>query len=186
MSGTVGWVHVNKSEFTDYNDWRSQAGFGLSAGWYWTDHHVTRVGVTGTTTATLYAPVTIVVNSLPVFVSTRRSFSTRRLGIVQQYQFRRNEWVHPFLGAGVDVVWERLGAEDDPVYVFDQVTRQSRLTRNAVNYPVRTEVAARGVLTGGVKAYMSRKAFALTDLRVSIGRGRTEDAEWRFGLGVDF
>jgi hypothetical protein len=147
---------------------------------------VTRVSATATTTATLYAPVTIVVNNLPVFVSTRRSFSTRRLGLVQQYQFRRNEWVHPFLGAGVDVVWERLGAEDDPVYAFDQVTRQSRLTRNAVNYPVRTAVAGRGVLTGGIKAYMSRKAFALTDLRVSIGRGRTEDAEWRFGLGVDF
>jgi hypothetical protein len=50
----------------------------------------------------------------------------------------------------------------------------------------RTSLSGRGVLTGGVKAYMARKAFAVAELRVSIGRRRTEDVQWRFGLGVDF
>jgi hypothetical protein len=50
----------------------------------------------------------------------------------------------------------------------------------------RTTVSARGVLTAGVKAYLARKAFVLTDLRVGIGRRRVEDAQWRFGIGSDF
>jgi hypothetical protein len=33
---------------------------------------------------------------------------------------------------------------------------------------------------------MARKVFAVTDLRVSIGSRRTEDVQWRFGLGADF
>ena len=36
VSGTVGWVSTNKGDvaYDRYNDWRSQAGFSLGAGWY--------------------------------------------------------------------------------------------------------------------------------------------------------
>ena len=61
--------------------------------------------------------------------------------------------------------------------------RQSRLARDSVGYGTSREIAARAVLTAGVKAYFSRKVFALTDLRVGIGGHRTEDTQWRFGLG---
>ena len=190
VSGTVAWVLTDRGELTDYNDWRSQAGFGLGTGWYWTDHHVTRFEVSGTTRETLYSPVPFVVPGSPgtpaVYIPIHRELSTRRLGVVQLYQFRRNEWAHPFVGVGIDAVWDRIATDEDPVYVFDPITRQQRVIRDAVSRGERTTVTARGVLTGGVKAYVARKAFALTDLRVSLGRGGAEDVQWRVGLGFDF
>ena len=187
VSGTVAWVSTNKGDeaYDHYNDWRSQAAFSLGAGWYWTDHHQTRVEVAGTTETTVYSAVPAPFPGQP-FIPVRRSFESRRISVTQHYQFRRNEWVHPFVGAGVDFVRERVSGKDDPVFVYDPITRQSRLVRDAVDHLAHDENTARGVLTGGVKAYLSRKVFAVTDLRVSIGSRRTEDVQWRFGLGADF
>ena len=106
--------------------------------------------------------------------------------VTRHYQFRRNEWVHPFVGVGVDFVRERVTRRDEAVFGYDPVTRQSRLIRDAVQHGTHDDNTARAVLTAGVKAYVSRKVFALTDLRVSIGSRRTEDVQWRFGLGADF
>ena len=57
VSGTVGWVSTNKGNLTYdvYNDWQSQAAFSIGAGWYWTDHHQTRVEASGTTETTVYS-----------------------------------------------------------------------------------------------------------------------------------
>jgi opacity protein-like surface antigen len=187
MSGTVAWVNANKSELTDYNDWRSQAGFSLGGGRYWTDHHVTRIEVGATTSANVYSSVPLVVaNNQTVYVPVHNQFSSRRVSVMQLYQFRRNEWAHPYVGAGIDAVWDRVETQSDPVYVFDPLTRQQSQIRPRMDAGERTSVSGRGVLTAGVKAYMARKAFAVTELRVSIGRRRTEDVQWRFGLGVDF
>ena len=140
-----------------------------------------------TTIADVYSPVPLVVaNNQTVYVPVHNQFSTRRVSVMQLYQFRRNEWAHPYVGAGVDAVWDRVETQADPVYVFDPVTRQQRLIRPRTDADQRTSLSGRGVLTAGVKAYMARKAFAVTELRVSIGSRRTEDVQWRFGLGVDF
>jgi len=188
VSGTVAWVSTNTKElaYDQYNDWRSQAGFSLGAGWYWTDHHQTRVEASGTTETTVYSAIPPPFGGGQPFMPVRRSFESRRISVTQHYQFRRNEWVHPFVGAGVDFVRERVSGQDDPVFAYDPITRQSRLVRDAVEHAAHDENTARGVLTAGVKAYLARKVFAVTDLRVSIGRRRTEDVQWRFGLGADF
>ena len=188
VSGTVAWVSTNTKElaYDQYNDWRSQAGFSLGAGWYWTDHHQTRVEASGTTETTVYSAIPPPFGGGQPFIPVRRSFESRRISVTQHYQFRRNEWVHPFVGAGVDFVRERVSGQDDPVFAYDPITRQSRLVRDAVEHVAHDENTARGVLTAGVKAYLSRKVFAVTDLRVSIGSRRTEDVQWRFGLGADF
>jgi hypothetical protein len=187
MSGAVAWVNANKGAVTDYNDWRSQAGFSLGGGWYWTDHHVTRIEVGATTISNLYSPVPLVVaNNQTVYVPVHHQFSSRRVSVMQLYQFRRNEWAHPYVGAGVDAVWDRVETRADPVYVFDPLTRQQTQIRPRTESEQHTSLSGRGVLTAGVKAYMARKAFAVTELRISIGGRRTEDVQWRFGLGVDF
>jgi opacity protein-like surface antigen len=188
VSGTIGWVNSNKGDasYDHYNDWRSQAAFSLGAGWYWTDHHQTRVEVSGTTETTFYSAVPVSFVGGQTFIPVQRSFESRRVSLTQHYQFRRNEWVHPFVGVGVDVVREQVTRRDEPVFGYDPITRQSRLIRDAVQHGTQDENSARGVLTAGVKAYMSRKVFAVTDLRVSIGSRRTEDVQWRFGLGADF
>jgi hypothetical protein len=187
VSGTVSWVSINKSDVRSYNDWHSQFGVSGGAGWYWTDHHKTQVDFAATTAASAYSSQPYLVGpQQQTFVTTVRSYESQRISLIQLYQFRRNEWVHPFLGAGIDIVREESSGRDDPVFWYDQVLRQSRLARDSVRYGDQSRTAARAVLTAGVKAYFSRKVFALTDLRVSVSSHRAEDMQWRFGLGADF
>ena len=187
VSGTVNWVVISKSDVRSYNDWHSQFGVTGGVGWYWTDHHKTQVDFTGTTAARVYSSQPYFVTpQQQTFVTTLRSYESQRVSLIQLYQFRRNEWVHPFLGAGIDIVREVSSGRDDPIFFYDQVLRQSRLARDSVRYDGRTRVAARAVLTSGVKAYFSRNVFALTDVRVGVSSRRAEDMQWRFGLGADF
>ena len=186
ISGTVGWVNVNKSDFGSYNHWHAQGGSSLAAGWYWSDHHKTLLEIGTTTETEVYSSEQIFFSGQPNYVSTFSTFRSRRVAVIQHYQFRRNEWAHPFVGAGVDIVRERERRQDKPVFAYDPVLRQSRQLRGEVRYPERTDMTARGILTAGVKAYFTRNVFGLTDLRVSVGRRRVEDVQWRFGLGLDF
>jgi hypothetical protein len=187
VSGTVNWVSINKSDARSYNDWHSQFGVSGGMGWYWTDHHKTQVDFAATTAASVYSSQPYVVGpQQQTFVTTVRSYESQRVSLIQLYQFRRNEWVHPFLGAGIDIVREQSSGRDDPIFWYDQVLRQSRLARDSVRYGEQSKIAARAVLTTGVKAYFSRKVFALTDLRVNVSSHRAEDMQWRFGLGADF
>ena len=187
VSGTINWVSINKSDVRSYNDWHSQFGVSGGLGWYWTDHHKTQVDFAATTAASVYSSQPYLVSpQQQTFVTTVRSYESQRVTLIQLYQFRRNEWVHPFLGAGIDIVREESSGRDDPIYWYDQVLRQSRLARDSVRYGDQSKIAARAVLTTGVKAYFSRKVFALTDLRVNVSSHRAEDMQWRFGLGADF
>ena len=187
VSGTINWVSINKSDVRSYNDWHSQFGVSGGLGWYWTDHHKTQVDFAATTAASVYSSQPyLVAPQQQTFVTTVRSYESQRVTLIQLYQFRRNEWVHPFLGAGIDIVREESSGRDDPIYWYDQVLRQSRLARDSVRYGDQSKIAARAVLTTGVKAYFSRKVFALTDLRVNVSSHRAEDMQWRFGLGADF
>jgi opacity protein-like surface antigen len=185
VSGTVGWVDVNRAEFETYNNWRSQGAFGLGLGWYWTNHVKTEIDVAATTDTTVYSSVPVNVAGQPLFTSSRTTFSTRRLGITHRYQAGDNDWVHPFVGAGLELVREEISRRDDRLFAFDPVTRQSRLVRDEIRHADRAELTARAVLSAGLKAYASRRAFFLTDVRVGIRR-RAEDVQWRVGAGVDF
>ena len=187
VSGTISWVTINKSDVRSYNDWHSQFGVSGGAGWYWTDHHKTQVEFAATTAASVYSSEPFVVGpQQQTFVTTVRSYESQRVSLTQLYQFRRNEWVHPFVGAGLDIVREQSSGRDDPIFWYDPVARQSRMARDSVGYGKQSEIAARAVLTAGVKAYVSRKVFAVTDLRVAVSSHRAEDTQWRFGLGADF
>jgi hypothetical protein len=187
FSGTISWVSINKGDVRSYNDWHSQFGVSGGFGWYWTDHNKTQVDFAATTAATVYSSQPFVIGpQQQTFLTTVRNFESQRITLIQMYQFRRNEWVHPFLGAGVDIVREQSSGRDDPVFWYDPVLRQSRQARDSVRFGEQSEVAARAVFTVGVKAYFSRRVFALTDVRVNVSSHRAEDMQWRFGLGGDF
>ena len=64
ISGTVGWVSINKSDKSNvrsYNDWHSQLGASAGAGWLSTDHHKTELDVAATTGATVYSSERMVI-----------------------------------------------------------------------------------------------------------------------------
>jgi hypothetical protein len=142
VTGTLGWVTINKSDVRTYNDWHSQFGVSGGAGWYWTDHHKTQAEVGATTAASVYSSEPILVApQQQTFVTMVRKYETQRVSLTELYQFRRNDWVHPFLGVGVDLVREQSSRRDDPVFWYDPVTRQSRLAREPLRVGIGSQRA---------------------------------------------
>ena len=185
VAGTIGWSSVNRRQFESYNNWRTEGLFEVRGGWYWTNHLKTSVDVAATTGSELYGIGPVLVGGVQGFPSVRYRIRETHAAVSQAYQFGDNQWVHPYVAGGADVVFETRSQRDDPIFYYDPVTRQSRLLRDAVQHPDTSDVRVRGLLAAGVKGYVSRKAFLLTELRVTIG-GRAEQVHWAFGFGVDF
>jgi outer membrane protein W len=180
VSATIGWLNAKQSEVDTYrggNDWYNRSVYGgVGLGWYWTDHWRTDIESGVSSSADLWAYTTRVIDGRGVSVSTNYTFSTKRLAIGQQYQFYRNTWVHPFLGAGLDLTWERTSRNDEVVWPLPSRT---------ATHPTRTELLVRPFAIVGLKTYLSQRAFVRTDLRCAFDRG-IDEALLRFGFGVDF
>jgi hypothetical protein len=185
VTGTIGWIAVNTTGLESYRNWHGQGFFAAGAGWYWTDHLKTDVEIGTSTTTETYSAVPIDVGGQRQFAPSYVRFGSARVALVQRYQFGRNQWFHPTLGGGVDIVRERYSRRDEPFYAYDQVTRQSRLLRTAVRHPEEHETAVHALAVGGFKAYVTPRAFFLADMRVTFA-SRAEDILFRVGFGVDF
>jgi outer membrane protein W len=183
-AGTISWLTVNKADLDHYDDWYSTLYGGGSFGWYWTDHLKTEVeaGVSSTVDREVYR-VERVDNRQIVRESTYR-FATRRVTLAQHYQFYRNALFHPYVGAGVDLTWERIEQEDEPSLFFDSTGRSQVAQPGQVHAP-RTDLLVRPFAAVGFKAYMSPRAFFRSDLKLVLRDG-TDEVFLRMGIGVDF
>ena len=185
-SATLGWLNVRKSQPESYDDWANRIlDAGGGAGWYWTDHLKTQIDASVTTSTERYFVRPLVVDGRPTYAQSRLRFSERHLAIGQQYQFFRNQWFHPHVGAGAELVWERSREERQPLFVYDARTGRPTGLEQAVTIGPETRVFVRPFAETGFKAYITQRAFFRTDLRVGF-RGGAETALLRFGLGVDF
>jgi Outer membrane protein beta-barrel domain len=188
FSGTLGWFNVHKPHPEDrYDSWANKildAGAGVS--WYWTDHLRTQVDFGATTKDERYDYQPLFIDGRPTYTVSETTFSSRHLAIAQHYQFFRNQWVHPRVGAGVDVTWERSTVETQPVLFSDPVSRQTIQLRPAHTEGPETNTIARPFFEVGYKAYMTRRAFFTNDLRLGIRHGGIDNVILRFGFGADF
>jgi len=183
----IGWQNLHKEPgFDHYNDWLNNIFYGgAGAGWYWTDNLKTQIDFGAGTTDDQYRFRQFAVNGTQTYESSRLSVRQSALTVQQQYQFFRNQWFHPHVGVGVELARETTTERYDPISVFDNVTRTSRTIE-----PARTEgpdhrFIARGVGEVRFKAYMTRKAFFTTDMRLMFRNG-IDQVLFRFGVGVDF
>jgi outer membrane protein W len=179
VAGTLGWLNADKSELdtNQRNDWYNQSLYGgAGLGWYWTDHWKTEIEAGASTSAELYSYAPTVIAGRTYTVYSRHTFSTSRLAIGQQYQFFRNVWFHPFLGAGLDLTWERSNRRDEIVQSLPPPT---------LTYSTRTELLVRPFATIGFKTYFTSRAFFRSDMKVAFDKG-IDEALLRFGFGVDF
>jgi outer membrane protein W len=179
--GFIGWFNADKSELTQEqyaNDWYNRSLYaGAAAGWYWTDHLKTEVDVGITSRARLSVYNVDFPGNSPVSRNSTYRFGTSRVAVGQHYQFLRNAWVHPFIGAGVDVTWEQTDRTDE-LYPVQIAPRE-------VVYPRQSDVRTRPFVTAGIKGYFAERAFIRTDLKLVFDRS-VDEALFRFGIGVDF
>ena len=108
-----------------------------------------------------------------------------RLAIGQRYQFFRNAWFHPDVGAGAEVAWVTQTMRLEPVFVYDPAGRMPAPLEPGRTEGPDTTLEVRPFADVGFKAYMSPRVFFRGSARVTARHG-VEDVLLRFGVGVDF
>jgi opacity protein-like surface antigen len=181
---SLGWAGADH-DIHDQRRWHGSLLVGLSGGHYWTDHLKTEVEASWNSPREREIYETIERQGGYTYaLSDYRGYDIR-VGVVQLYQFGRNEWVHPYLGVGADVVRREASVERLP---------QSRTVflqnRNIpVNIPAASErtttVFAHAVFKTGLKMYVSEKAFFNTEVKFGVRRD-VDHLVWKIGMGVDF
>jgi outer membrane protein W len=180
-----GWHHARVAEAGEYDEWYHRSASGIAgAAWYWTDHLRTEIDAGATSRGRIFV-------FEPAFTGgpgTGRygwiRHATRTVGVTQHYQFFRNAWFHPYLGAGVDIFRETKDEHLEPVIGFDRVTGRTRVLEEARDESS-SRTLVRPAASLGFKGYLSRRAYFRTDVRMGVRR-QIEDVVVRFGFGVDF
>ena len=186
----IGWQNLRQERGRDtldsYNNWANGILYGgAGVGWYWTEHVKTQVDLGAGTTGRHYHFSTVIINGQQTGESARVSVRQQSLAIAQQYQFFRNQWFHPHVAAGVEIARERRTEEFQPVFVFDPVTHISGTLRPARFVGPTHRMIARPFGEVGFKAYMTRRSFFTTDMRL-MARSGIDEVLLRIGFGVDF
>lgn len=186
-AATIGWLAAtSRSPGQYYNDnWVSSLFGAGSAGWHWTDNLKSEVDFGAGTESRAFRPEQVLVNGRPTFYTVESRLSRRTLGISQQYQFFHNVWFHPHVAAGVNFTWERAREEPGPIYLYDNVTSQSRIVPPIRTESTETSLRVNPFLAVGYKAYVTDRAFFRNDFRIAF-RGGVDDTVLRIGFGFDF
>lgn len=192
VAATTGFVfgHAPRPEVpSHYDDWFNTWLGGVQVGWYLTPHLKLDVDASATGTGTQYVLRYVTVPDLPhpLPVSAEAATSVRSVGGALTWQFRDNEWVHPFVQAGVSTDFERRSVRtwEQIVYPGDSRGRPPVLVGGDGGEGATTEAHLRLLIGGGAKLYVSPRAFIRTDARVTVGRGR-QIVALRAAIGVDF
>jgi hypothetical protein len=187
VSGDVGWLSSNKSDVgAGWNDWYDVPAGGGSAGFYVTPKLKAelRLAFSGEGRVDEEERLEVPAQPFPVFRLREHHFRTSTLGAGVAYQFFDNQWFHPHVGAGLEVVreTERVFAPEwrvPPRGVGPPVVIPGADARTAVDWAVRP------VLSTGFKWYVNERGFVRADVRVSIGNTRAAHVAWTAGIGVD-
>ena len=181
----IGWAGA-EHQIYDQRQWHGSLLVGLSGGHYWTDHLKTEVDTSWNSSRRHQIYENIERQGGYTYALSDYTSHDIRAGIVQLYQFGRNDWVHPYVGLGADLV--RRDASIDRL----QQSRTIFIAPNR-NVPVeipaeserKTTVFAHAVLKTGLKMYVSDKAFFNTELKFGV-RHDVDHVVWKLGMGVDF
>jgi hypothetical protein len=185
-AGQLALLNRNKAELAGYDHWYSVAAINASVGRYWTPHLKTELEVGTAAQGEIGGAELAVAPCLPFPFPRYRDHKLREttVGAIAMYQFFDNQWVHPFVGTGVEVVHERHIAEAIPatsVVISSAPVRLPALPAvDSVSYSLRP------LVTGGFKFYVTPHAFIRTEVRASLTRDFPAALQWRGGLGFDF
>jgi len=182
---SAGWAGAEHT-IHDERYWHGSLLVGARVGHHWTDHLKTEVEASWNSPRTreLYENIERE-GGYTYSLSSYRAHDVR-IGVVQLYQFGRNDWVHPYVGVGADVV-RRVASTDRPQQsrtVFLPPNRQIPIDIPAVSEQ-QTTVFVQAVLKTGLKMYVSEKAFFNTELKFGVRRD-VDHVVWTVGMGVDF
>ncbi len=187
VSGEAGWLSSNKSEIGPaWNDWYDVTTGGGAVGHYVTPNLKAELRLAFSGQGRVYHEERIEVpgETFPAFRLREHYFRATTLGGGVTYQFFRNQWFHPHVGAGLEVVRE-TDRTFAPEWRLPSRQPGVPLVIPAVDGGTHVSWAARPVLSTGFKWYVNERGFARTDVRVSLGDRRATHVVWTAGFGVD-
>ena len=182
---STGWAGAEHT-IHDQGQWHASLLLSARVGHHWTDHLKTEVEASWNSSRTREVYENIEREGGYTYSLSNYRAHDVRMGVVQLYQFGRNEWVHPYVGVGVDVV-RRVASTDrlqQSRTVFVPPNRQIPIDIPAASEQ-KTTVFAQAVLKGGLKMYISERAFFNTELKFGVRRD-VDHVVWNVGMGVDF
>ena len=185
VQAAIGWQNLRGEPTVSGNNWINSVWFGdAAAGWYWTEHLRTQVDAGIGSAGRIYRIVDAPSGRQPNYQSINTEIRPATFAVSQQYQFFHNAVFHPHVGAGVIVQSETIRDDFSPLLDFNPATGQSTVVQpRHIEQRSRTRAAA--LADVGFKAYLSQRAFFVSDARFTI-RGRVEGVLLRFGFGIDF
>ena len=168
-------------------DWFQAVQGGLVLGRYVSPHLKLELEATATTSGTQYRSSEVVApgSANPYWISWEQRTSVRSVGAVAAWQFRDNEWVHPFVEAGVSADVDRTVARRPEFFYRDPRIDGPPIRVVEAREEERTTTQASAVVGGGAKLYFRERAFVRTDVRLTFGRER-QNVVFRGGVGFDF
>jgi hypothetical protein len=187
VSGEVGWLSSNKSPIApDWNDWYDVASGGGSIGFYVTPHlrAELRLAFSGEGRIAQEERIDVPGQPFPIFRLREHRFRAAAAGGGVNYQFFENQWFHPYVGAGLEIVREsdRTFAPESRVPLRPPggpLVIPPAESRSTVSW------ATRPVLSTGFKWYVNERGFVRSDVRVAVGNWRAAHVVWTAGIGVD-
>jgi hypothetical protein len=179
VAGQLALLNRNKSELgSRWDHWYEAPLIQGSAGHYWTPHFKTELEIATSGRGTIGVEEDLRYREHTLREST--------VGATAVYQFLDNQWVHPFVGAGLEVARERHVAESLPSSIERFPTTALPLTLRPVPAIDNVSYSVRPLVTGGFKFYVSQRAFVRTEVRTSFSTDRPLAIQWRGGVGIDF
>jgi hypothetical protein len=193
VAGTVGGLasHTPAADGDRYvDDWFHAVQAGLVVGRHLSRSVKIELEASGTGTGRQFVErlITVPGYPYPYPVGAESETSVRSVGAALTWQFGDNQWVHPFLRAGAAADFDRqiVRTWDQVFYPSDRVSGgvPTRVADQSIEGPT-TTTAARLMVGGGAKFYVSPRAFVRTEGMASFGRSR-QNVTLRLGLGIDF
>lgn len=184
---STGWIGARHPHPADtYDDWHGSLFGGIGFGRYWTDHLKTEIEAGWLSTVKSERYQTVVVGLDPTYAESDVFFKDLRLSLAQSVQFGHNAWIHPFLGAGVDV--DYLRTIEDRATQVNTIFLSSRDSRSVVVPEVHareTRFRAVPFVKGGFKFYITDRTFVVQEFKFGLANG-VDHVLWKTGLGIDF
>lgn len=186
-AGYVGWLAAEDEAGRRYvnRGWEDLFFGAVGAGWYWTEHLKLEVDFGASTAADAYRVEPLLIDGVQAYQNAETRFSRRTLGISQQFQYGRNAWFHPHVGAGLNLTWERRTTRYHPLIVYDGRVPPPRIIREGHTEGPVTTMRVRPFVAAGFKGYLTPRVFFRSDVRLAFRHG-LEESLVRAGFGVDF
>ena len=158
-SASIAFIEVSpeKLDVPYYDRWYAEGRYAGAIAYYWSRHLKTEYEYSISGEASRFVQDFVTLGGVPYPYGREEFHQLQQHSLRMVYQFRDNQWVHPYISAGVvmDVDSQKIRV---PITYQPSGRGGVILVHNATNTD-RVETQGGVTIGGGAKFYMSKNAF---------------------------